>query len=161
MVTFIFGILGYLIFETSTTLHSRYTIETVAGTGQSSDSGPGNQATNTNIGLPFGVELGPNGAIYITEVSNHRVRRLDLKTNDVTSVAGTGQKGYSGDGGSATQAKLNEPYEVRFDQDGNMYFVEMQNHLIRRVASHTGKISTVAGTGRPGYGGDNGPARQV
>jgi sugar lactone lactonase YvrE len=137
------------------------TIETIAGTGQASDGGSGGKATETNIGNPFGVELGPGGALFITEVSNHRVRRLDLKTGELSTVAGCGRKGYAGDGGPATEALLNEPYEVRFDAEGNMYFVEMQNHLIRRVDARTGRISTVAGTGQPGYGGDGGPARQA
>lgn len=111
----------------------------------------------TNIGNPFGVEVGPDGALYITEVSNHRVRRLDLKSGQLTTAAGNGQKGYSGDGGPATEASLNEPYEVRFDDAGNMFFVEMQNQIVRKV-DRQGRISTVAGTGKPGYAGDGGPA---
>src|SRR5688572_10089099 len=103
-------------------------IETIAGTGQAADGGSGGLALKTNIGNPFGVEVGPDGALYITEVSNHRVRRLDLKTGQLTTVAGNGVKGYAGDGGPATEASLNEPYEIRFDAQGNMYFVEMQNH---------------------------------
>jgi sugar lactone lactonase YvrE len=86
------------------------------------------------------------------------VRRLDLKSGQLTTVAGNGRKGYSGDGGPATEASLNEPYEVRFDQHANMFFVEMQNHLVRRVDAKTGKISTIAGTGQAGYAGDGGPA---
>src|SRR5690349_16182895 len=132
-------------------------IDTVAGTGQPSNNGDDGPALKTNVGEPFGVEVGPDGALYITEVSNHRVRRLDHKTGQLTTVAGNGQKGYSGDGGPATDASLNEPYEVRFDGQGNMYFVEMQNHLIRKVDAQ-GRISTVAGTGKPGYGGDGGSA---
>ena len=125
-------------------------IDTVAGNGKPSD-----------VGQPFGVEMGPDGALYITEVQHHRVRRLDLRTGELTTVAGNGTKGYSGDGGPATKAQLNEPYEVRFDGDGNMFFVEMQNHLVRRVDRKSGKISTVAGTGQAGYGGDGGPATKA
>jgi streptogramin lyase len=134
-------------------------IETVAGTGQDTDGPDRGPATKTNVGNPFGVELGPDGALYICEVSNHRVRRLDVKTGQLTTVAGCGEKGYSGDGGPAKSARLNEPYEVRFDTAGNMYFVEMKNHLIRRVDAKTGNISTVAGSGKPGFAGDGGPAR--
>jgi sugar lactone lactonase YvrE len=76
-------------------------------------------------------------------------------------VAGKGEKGYSGDGGPAAEARLNEPYEIRFDAAGNMFFVEMQNHLIRRVDANTGVISTVAGTGEAGFAGDGGPALQA
>ena len=137
------------------------TIDTVAGTGQRADSGDSGPALKNNVGDPFGVEIGPDGALYITEVANHRIRRLNPTTNTLTTVAGCGMAGYAGDGAPATQAKLDEPYEVRFDQLGNMFFVEMKNHLIRRVDAQTGEISTVAGTGQPGYSGDGGPAIQA
>lgn len=133
-------------------------ITTIAGNGAVENNGDRGKSNKVNIGFPFGVELGPGGALYITEVANHRVLRLDRKTQQITVVAGNGQKGYAGDGGPATEASLNEPYEVRFDKAGNMFFVEMQNHLIRKVDAKTGIISTVAGTGEKGYGGDGGPA---
>jgi streptogramin lyase len=134
------------------------TIDTVAGTGVPENNGDAGPALKMNVGDPFGVEIGPDGALYITEVRNHRVRRLDLKTGQLTTVAGNGTKGYSGDGGPATKAQLNEPYEVRFDRQGNMYFVEMQNHVIRCVEAQSGTIHTIAGTGQPGFSGDGGPA---
>lgn len=133
-------------------------IHTIAGTGQPENNGDEGSATEVNVGQPFGVEIGPGGALYITEVQNHRVRKLDPASGKLTTVAGNGEKGYSGDGGPATEAKLNEPYEVRFDDAGNMYFVEMQNHVVRRVDNETGRITTIAGTGERGYGGDGGPA---
>ncbi|WP_425616345.1 hypothetical protein NA78x_006293 [Anatilimnocola sp. NA78] len=133
-------------------------ITTVAGTGQPTNNGNSGLGTKVNVGDPFGVEIGPDGALYITEVRNHRVLKLDLKSGQLTTVAGTGKKGYSGDGGPATAAELNEPYEVRFDRAGNMFFVEMQNHLLRRVDAKTGIITTVAGTGVAGFSGDEGPA---
>lgn len=133
-------------------------IDTVAGTGRAGDNGREGPALETNIDQPFGLDFGLDGALYICEVGQHRVRRLDLKAGRLTTVAGAGQKGYAGDGGPAQDALLNEPYEVRFDRAGNMYFVEMQNHLVRRVDRQTGLISTVAGTGQPGFAGDGGPA---
>jgi streptogramin lyase len=136
-------------------------IETIAGTGKPADNGSAGKAVDVNIGDPFGVEIGPDGALYICEVRNHRVWRMDLKTAQVKVVAGNGKMGYSGDGGPATSAQLNEPYEVRFDKAGNMFFVEMKNHLVRRVAAKTGTISTVAGTGKAGFGGDSGPATRA
>ncbi len=136
-------------------------IETVAGTGDPADNGNQGIARQINIGEPFGVEIGPEGGLYVTEVRNHRVLRVDLATGQIATVAGNGRKGYTGDGGPATQASLNEPYEVRFDRDGNMYFVEMQNHLVRRVDAKTRIITTLAGTGKPGFGGDGGPAIQA
>src|SRR5262245_48152474 len=92
------------------------TIDTVAGTGQAASNGDAGPALKTNIGQPFGVEIGPDGALYICEVQNHRLWRLNPKSGEVKVVAGNGTKGYSGDGGPATKAQLNEPYEVRFDK---------------------------------------------
>ncbi|MFM2093045.1 MAG: Virginiamycin lyase [Planctomycetota bacterium] len=136
-------------------------VETVAGTGRDSANGREGSAEIVNIGEPFGVEVGPDGGLYVTEVKNHRIWRMDLASKMLTVVAGNGTRGYSGDGGLATDAQLNEPYEVRFDADGNMYFVEMMNHLIRRVDRQTQRISTVAGAPEPGFAGDGGPARSA
>ncbi|MEY2725424.1 MAG: Serine/threonine-protein kinase PknD [Planctomycetota bacterium] len=107
---------------------------------------------------PFGLVTGPDEALYVCEVGTHVIRRVDLKTGASVVVAGSGRKGYGGDGGPATEAELNEPYEVRFDGTGNMWFVEMQNHVVRCVEAGSGVIRTVAGTGRPGFSGDGGPA---
>jgi streptogramin lyase len=127
-------------------------IETIAGSGKSGYAAD-------HIGNPYGLTIGPDGALYICEIDNHVVRRLDLKTGKLTTVAGNARRGYSGDGGPATAASLNEPYEIRFDKNGNMFFVEMKNHVVRRVDARTGVISTVAGTGQAGFGGDGGPAK--
>lgn len=108
---------------------------------------------------PYGLVTGPDKALYICEIDRHVISRLDLKTKKLTIVAGTpGKSGYSGDNGPATQALLFEPYEVRFDKAGNLFFVEMKNHLVRRVDKKSGIITTVAGTGEPGFSGDGGPA---
>ena len=133
-------------------------VTTVAGTGEESYRGDGSSATQACLGNPFGIVVGPDDALYICEVSNHVIRRVDRETGEVSTVAGTGKKGYSGDGKPATQATLNEPYEVRFDAGGNMFFVEMQNAIVRRVDAKTGLISTVAGTGSHGFSGDGGAA---
>ena len=150
-----YGLCGWLAMSVAVVAG---TIDTVAGTGQDSDNGVAGETHKINVAQPFGVELGPDGALYVTEVGHHRVRRVDLATGRLTTVAGTGAKGYSGDGGSALAARLNEPYEVRFDAAGNMFFVEMQNHLVRKVAAGSGRITTVAGTGKKGFSGDGGPA---
>ncbi|MCA9050643.1 MAG: hypothetical protein KDA89_18020 [Planctomycetaceae bacterium] len=131
---------------------------TVLGNGQDGYGGPAGQALEIPISQPFGIVTGPDGALYVCEVGTHVVRRVDLQTGATTVVAGCGRKGYAGDGGSATAAELNEPYEVRFDADGNLFFVEMQNHIVRRVDRTSGTISTVAGTGQPGFSGDGGEA---
>ena len=137
------------------------TIDTLAGTGHPANNGDTGSAQEVNIRDPFGVEFGPGGALYVTEVGHHRVRRVNLATGRISTVAGCGTRGYSGDGGPARQAHLNEPYEVRFDGQGHMYFVEMMNHVVRRVDAQTGTIHTVAGNGKAGFAGDGGPARQA
>lgn len=133
-------------------------VTTVAGTGRDIPGDADGNALRSSVSQPFGVCIGPDGALYVCEVGAHRVRRVDLSTNEISTVAGTGRKGYSGDGGKATAAELNEPYEVRFDSRGNMLFVEMQNHVVRRVDRSTGRIATVAGVGTAGYSGDDGLA---
>lgn len=135
------------------------TIRTIAGTGQGIDGGDGGPGLSTNLVQPFDVELGPDGALYICEFGAHRIRRLDLKTNQITNVAGTGQAGYSGDGGPATQAMLNQPHELQFDREENIYFTDMRNHAIRKIAARTGIITTLAGNGKAGFAGDDGPAQ--
>ena len=136
-------------------------VDTVAGTSMSENDGDAGPALGINVGQPFGVTVGPDSALYVCEVQNHRIRRLDLMSGELTTVVGSGEQGYSGDGGPATKAKLNEPYEVRFDRDGNMVFVDMRNHVVRRVDHKTHTISTIAGTGQSGFSGDGGRATKA
>ncbi len=136
-----------------------YRIETIAGNGRRGDTpAVAADATAVPVDLPFGVEYGPDGGLYITAIGSHRVLRLDPETGHLTSVAGTGRKGYTGDGGPATAASFNEPYEVRFDSRGNMLILDMQNHVLRRVDRTSGIIVTIAGDGVAGDEGDGGPA---
>jgi sugar lactone lactonase YvrE len=137
------------------------TTVTIAGTGVAGFSGDGGPAVEAQLNNPYGLVVGPDGALYFCEIGDHRVRRLDLQTHRISTAAGSGRKGYSGDGGPAPDAALNEPYEVRFDRGGNLYFAEMQNHVVRRVDARTHVISTVAGTGEPGFSGDGGPAAKA
>lgn len=113
------------------------------------------------VGQPFGVEVGPDAALYICETQNHVILRLDHKTGKLTTIAGSRKKGYTGDGGPATAATLNEPYELRFDKAGHLYFVERLNHVVRKVDAKTGIITTVAGSGAMGFSGDGGPATKA
>ena len=136
-------------------------IETIAGNGADGYGGASGVAVEIPVSQPFGLVVGPDDGLFVCEVGNHVIRRIDLTSGESRVVAGCGQKGYSGDGGLATEAKLNEPYEVRFSKSGDMYFVEMQNHLVRKVDMQSGIISTVAGSGRQGFGGDNGPAKKA
>jgi streptogramin lyase len=136
-------------------------VVTIAGTGTPGYEAGNPVAKQTPVGEPYGIAKGPDGSLYICEIKSHVVRKLDEKTGRLTLVAGNGTQGYSGDGGLATKAQLNEPYEVRFDQQGNIFFVEMKNNLVRRVDAKTGVISTVAGTGKAGFSGDGGPATKA
>ncbi|MFO1006078.1 MAG: hypothetical protein U0929_08970 [Planctomycetaceae bacterium] len=137
-------------------------VVTILGTGQSGWSGDGGPGTTAQCGGPFGIAVGPDGALYVCEIDSHVIRRIDLKTQIVTTVAGVaGKSGHAGDGGPATQALLYEPYEVRFDREGHMFFVEMKGEVVRRVDARTGIISTVAGNGTAGFSGDGGPATKA
>src|SRR5690348_5541082 len=85
---------------------------TIAGTGEDHYFGDGGAAKSAGVGGPFGLVIGPDGALYVCEISSHVIRRIDLGSGVISTVAGTGKKGYAGDGGPATQALLNEPYEI-------------------------------------------------
>jgi sugar lactone lactonase YvrE len=113
------------------------------------------------VANPYGVVVGPDGALYFCDLDNQRIRRLDLGTGQSTDVAGSGARGYAGDGGPATRAALNLPHEVVFDRDGHIYVAERDNHVVRRVDGRTGSISTLAGTGAAGFSGDGGPAARA
>lgn len=126
-------------------------VSTLIGTGA-----PG--FSKHQVNNPYGLAIGPDGHLYVCDLDNQRIRRIDLRTRRTTTVAGNGQRGYSGDGGAATEAALNMPHEVQFDARGHLYIAERDNHVIRRVDGRTGTISTFAGTGVPGFSGDGGPA---
>ncbi|RLT01367.1 MAG: hypothetical protein DWI21_18835, partial [Planctomycetota bacterium] len=132
---------------------------TVAGTGKKEYSGDGGLARDAGAGEPYGLTIGPDGSLYFCDIAFHVIRRVD-KDGRISTVAGSGKKGYAGDGGPATQALLGEPYEIKFDADGSMYLVEMVNNLVRKV-DKTGVISTLAGTGKSGFSGDGGSAREA
>jgi hypothetical protein len=134
------------------------TIDTVAGTGKPGYAGDGGPATAALLNQPFHCDLDGKGHLYVADALNHCVRRIDLTTGVISTVAGTGAKGYGGDGGPATKATLNEPYAVAAAPAGDLYVVDRLNAVIRRVDGRTGVITTAAGTGRRGYSGDGGPA---
>jgi DNA-binding beta-propeller fold protein YncE len=135
-------------------------VSTFAGTGVKGFSGDGGPASKAQLSNPFAVVRGPDGMLYVCDVDNHRIRRIDDK-GIITTFAGNGNKAYAGDGGPATEAALNQPYEFAWDQSKNLYFVEIGNHVVRRVDAKTGTITTVAGTGKAGFGGDGGPATKA
>jgi hypothetical protein len=136
-------------------------IQTAAGTGQSGYRGDGGPATLAELDQPFHCELGQLGqepVLYIAEAGNHCIRRVNLKTGIITTIAGTGKKGYTGDGGDARLATMNEPYAVVGDDAGNLYIADRLNAVIRRVDGQRGLMTTLAGTGKKDFGGDGGKA---
>jgi streptogramin lyase len=152
-------LLALLLLLPALTGHSAE-IRSLAGTGQPGYSGDNGPAAQAQLNNPFGVVRGPDRALYVCDTGNHVIRRIDTQ-GVITTVAGAGKPCHAGDGGPARQALLHEPYEIRFDSQGHMFLVEMQNHLVRRVDAITGIITTLAGTGQPGFSGDNGPAIQA
>jgi trimeric autotransporter adhesin len=133
-------------------------ITTVAGNGQSGYSGDGGPATSASLAAPTGLALDAQGNMFIADNLNNRIRRVDVATGTITTVAGNGQPGYSGDGGPATSASLAAPGGVALDAQGNLFIADAGNARVRRVDAATGTITTVAGNGQPGDGGDGGPA---
>jgi streptogramin lyase len=133
------------------------TITTVAGTGRAGSTGDGGLATAAQIRSPKSVAL-YGGGLYFSSLEN-KIRRVDLATGIITTVAGTGDPGYSGDGGPATEARLTSPQRIVIDSRGTIYVADSDNDVVRRIGARSGKISTVAGTGVVGSsGGDGGPA---
>jgi sugar lactone lactonase YvrE len=131
-------------------------ITTVAGTGVAGFSGDGGSATSAQLNGLFGVAMDSSGTLYIADRNNNRVRKVNTD-GIITTVAGTGVAGFSGDGGSATAAQINLPRSMAVDSAGNLYIADSNNNRIRKVAT-TGLITSVAGTGAALFSGDGGPA---
>lgn len=115
-------------------------------------------ALKTPVSNPFGIIAGADGALYYCEYDTGCTRRLDLATRRLTTLAGNGKKAYAGDSGPALSASFSAPHEIRFDAAGHLFVVERDAHVVRRVDARTTLVSTVAGTGVPGFSGDGGPA---
>ena len=129
-------------------------VSTLAGTGAGGFNGDGLGAT-TQLNGPAGLAVETSGNVLIADTLNHRVRRVNLQTGQVTTVAGTGTAGFNGDNIPATSAELNLPTGVAVDFSGNIFIADTLNQRIRRVDGLTNEITTVAGTGAFGFNGDN------
>jgi sugar lactone lactonase YvrE len=133
------------------------TIVTAAGSGEAGDGADGGLAVVTRLNLPFDVALDAQGDLYLSDTFNHRVRKVDRTTKRIVTVAGTGTAGFSGDGGPARQAQLNEPYGIVIGPGGELFVADRLNRRVRRVDPRNGTITTVAGNGSKVFGGDGGP----
>jgi streptogramin lyase len=133
------------------------TISTVAGSGQRGYAGDGGPAIAASFAQPHELRFDTAGNCYIADMVNHAIRRIDAKTGVITTFAGNGHKGYSGDGGPADKASLSSPISLQFGPEGDLYLCDIGNHVIRRVDLRTGIIRTFAGTGKPGPTPDGAP----
>jgi sugar lactone lactonase YvrE len=132
-------------------------ITTIAGS-TSGFSGDGAPALSAQLNLPTALAFDASGSLYFADTANHRIRRIDASTGLITTIAGTGTQGYSGDGAAALSAAIDSPTGIAIDPSGNLYLADTHNHRIRKITSSTGLISTIAGTGVPGFSGDSAPA---
>jgi len=133
-------------------------ITKVAGTLWSGYNGDNRLAKSARLYYPFGVHVDASHNTYIADTYNHRIRKVDGKTGIITTVAGIGSKGFSGDGGPATSARLRYPFNVFLDSAGNIYIVDTYNYRIRKVDAATQIITTVVGDGAAKFRGDGGLA---
>ena len=133
------------------------TINTIAGNGTAGFSGDSGLATSAELNGPYGVAVDSGDNLYIADPGNNRIRKVAAGTGVITTIAGKGSAGYSGDNGAASGAELNLPTGVAVDSAGNVYIADAGNNVIRKINT-SGGITTVAGNNAEGYSGDNGAA---
>jgi DNA-binding beta-propeller fold protein YncE len=136
-------------------------ITTAVGTGERGFAGDGGPAERALLNGPFDIGFDAGGNLYFSDTFNHRIRRVDARTGIITTCAGSGEAGYSGDGGPATQAAFNEPYGIAVDRAENIYVADRHNHCVRRIDGASGVVTTFAGNGASGFGGDGGVASRA
>ncbi|MDX1393823.1 MAG: hypothetical protein R3195_05510 [Gemmatimonadota bacterium] len=136
-------------------------IRTIVGTGREESTGDGGPATEASITNPFGLELDAAGNLFIWDTEAHRIRRVDAETGVITTVVGTGEQGFSGDGGPGTRATMFRPHNGRFDADGRLVFGDSFNQRIRRWDPESGVIETIAGIGEQGSSPHGTPANDA
>ena len=136
-------------------------IETLAGTGEAGDSGDGGDCAAARLNGPSSCALDGAGSLFVADTQNNCVRVVDLVDWTIERFAGTGEAGYEGDGGPATEATFAGPTGLAAGRDGDVFICDTGNHVVRRVSGSDGAVTTVAGTGEAGYGGDGGPATEA
>lgn len=148
----------YLRKDSALILSNDPRIITIAGTGFTNFNGENLSASSSNINSPGGIAIDNNGNIYFTEFFGQRIRKINASDNKVSTIAGKGTLGFSGDGSIATDATVANPGHIVVDANGNLIFADQTNNRIRKINSSDNKISTVAGTANSGYSGDGGLA---
>ncbi len=133
-------------------------IYTIAGNGSEGYSGDGGLATEAQVNQPYASVVDASGNLYFTDTANNVVRKVTAATGVITTFAGNGTHGYSGDNGPATGAQLSFPLGLAFDNEGNLYIGDYGNNVVRKVVMATGIMTTIAGNGTAGFSGDGGPA---
>ena len=137
---------------------TQWIITTVAGTGAQGYAGDGSAATQALLNNPFDLAFDPSGNLCFSDTYNHCIRRIDARSGVITTIAGTGDSGFAGDGGPATRARMNQPYGIVIDRSGNIYVADRLNGRVRRIDGGSGVITTLAGDGSGKYSGDEGPS---
>ena len=132
-------------------------IETYAGNGKRGFDGDGGSAARASLSMPYEMAWDQQGNLYVVDLGNHNVRRIDAKTRKISTIVGTGKAGFGGDGGPAAAAQLNQPHSLAFDAADNLYICDIMTHRIRRVDRKTGIISTWCGTGEAKTASDGSP----
>jgi len=141
--------------------NNSWIITTAVGTGERGFGGDGGSAARARLNGPFDVGFDREGNLYFSDTFNHCIRRVDARDGIITTCAGCGEPGYSGDGGPATRARFNEPYGIAVDKMGNVYVADRHNHCVRRVDGASGIVTTFAGNGSSGFSGDDGAASRA
>jgi len=136
-------------------------IQTVLGNGQAGWGGDGGPALQAACETPYMCAFDAQGHMFVCMGQHHRIRRMDARTGIITLVAGTGDSGYGGDDGPALHATFNMPYALTVDANGDIYVAERGTPVVRKIDGTTGLVTTLAGTGEKGYGGDGGPANEA
>jgi DNA-binding beta-propeller fold protein YncE len=136
-------------------------ITTIAGTGEQGFSGDGGPAIAATFDRPHSITLDGDGHVYICDIGNHRVRRVDAQSGIVTTFSGTGEKKPTPDGATITGTPLNGPRTLDFDRDHSLYLALREGNAVYRMDLSSMTLQHLAGTGKKGYAGDGGPAKQA
>lgn len=138
-----------------------WTVSTIAGTGKEGFSGDGGPASRAELRQPHSIQFSPAGDLYICDIGNHRIRKVDMKTGIIATFAGTGERGRTPDGASVRGSPLFGPRAIDFDRAGNLWLALREGNAIYRIDMSAEKITHIAGTGEKGFSGNGGPAKNA